>query len=64
MITAEHDPLRDEAELYAERLAAAGVHVDLARYDGMVHGFFSMSRLDASGDALALAAAALRRGWA
>jgi acetyl esterase len=64
VITAEHDPLRDEAELYARRLEAAGVRVDLARYDGMVHGFFSMSELEASQAAVALAAAALRREWA
>jgi acetyl esterase len=36
------DPLRDEASAYAERLAAAGVPVDLRCFDGFVHGFFAM----------------------
>ncbi|MEN3307797.1 MAG: acetyl esterase [Micromonosporaceae bacterium] len=61
VITAEHDPLRDQAEQYADRLAAAGVEVAGARYDGMVHGFFCMpGDLDAARLAHARAAAFLR----
>ncbi|MCH2127214.1 MAG: alpha/beta hydrolase [Pirellulaceae bacterium] len=39
IFTAEFDPLRDEAEAYAERLREAGCDVVLKRYDGVIHGF-------------------------
>lgn len=37
--TCEHDPLRDEAILYAMRLMNAGVPVELKNYAGTVHAF-------------------------
>lgn len=61
VVTAEYDPLRDEAEEHARRLAAAGVPVRARRWDGMVHGFHAMSALTPCADeALAWTAAALR----
>lgn len=39
IMTAEYDLLRDEAETYGKRLAAAGVKVWIKRYRGMTHGF-------------------------
>lgn len=42
IITAEYDPVRDEAELYAARLQEAGVSTQISRYPGMIHSFFRM----------------------
>lgn len=39
VITAEHDPLRDEGELYGRRLTEAGVDAAVSRYAGANHGF-------------------------
>jgi acetyl esterase len=39
VVTAEHDPLRDEGELYGRRLAEAGVPATVSRYAGAGHGF-------------------------
>lgn len=43
IITAEFDPLRDEGEAYAKKLADAGNQVELHRIEDALHGFFSLS---------------------
>jgi acetyl esterase len=62
LITAQYDPLRDEGDAYAARLAALGVPTSHVRFSGMYHGFFSLA--DFLDDAVAanhLAGAALGR---
>ncbi|MFK8185986.1 MAG: alpha/beta hydrolase [Phormidesmis sp.] len=39
ILTAEYDPLHDEAKAFAEKLTAAGVTVSYQNYPGMVHAF-------------------------
>lgn len=65
ILTAGYDPLRDEGKAYAERLRAAGVPVEYRCYDGMIHGFVTMTRaLDAANRALDDCGAALKTAFA
>jgi len=52
VMTCEHDSLRDEAIIYAMRLMAAGVPVELHNYPGTVHGFDLLTSSDISARAI------------
>lgn len=59
---AECDPLRDEGHLYAERLRAAGVPVQVREWAGVLHDFINMGRfIPEAGQAHAELASALRQ---
>jgi len=45
IITAGHDPLRDEGAEYADALARADVPVDYECLEGTIHGFMNMGRV-------------------
>ena len=65
VVTAQYDPLRDQGCSYADALRACGNQVESVIYDGMFHGFFSMSeQIDAAKVAFGDAVAALRAGLA
>jgi acetyl esterase/lipase len=65
VITAEYDPLRDEGELYGQRLQAAGIPVTMRRYPGMLHGFFSMAQtMDQAKKAIRETSETLREAFA
>jgi acetyl esterase len=64
MMTCEHDPLRDEAILYAMRLMDAGVTVDLHNYPGTVHGFDFLTPSDVATRAVNEGVETFRRAMA
>ncbi|MCC6854560.1 MAG: alpha/beta hydrolase [Microbacteriaceae bacterium] len=60
VVTAGHDPLRDDGEIYGHQLAAAGNDVEIRRYDGMMHGFLGIpAEIADARDALAAIATTL-----
>jgi len=62
IVTGGYDLLRDEGEAYAAGLRAAGVAVDLVRYEDMNHGFLNwVGLIDRSTEAMAAACAWLRQ---
>jgi acetyl esterase len=46
LVIAGHDPLRDEGVSFGDALEAAGVPVTRRHYDGGIHGFMTMPKLD------------------
>ena len=58
--TAEHDPLRDEWEHLAGRIAAAGGDVTCTRYLGQLHGYWRVAAFPASEQAILQSCAFLR----
>jgi acetyl esterase/lipase len=46
IVLAQIDPLRSDGEMLAEKLRAAGVQVDMRRWDGVTHEFFGMAAVD------------------
>ncbi len=64
VMTCEHDPLRDEAIVYAMRLMAAGVPVELHNYPGTVHAFDFLTPSDISTRAVNEGVEAFKRAMA
>jgi acetyl esterase len=61
VITAEFDPLRDEGEAYAAKLASLGVPTVQRRFVGQIHAFYSMPlAIPAGAEAIAQSAELLR----
>ncbi len=61
IVTAEHDPLRDEGINFAMQLMAAGVPVELHNYPGTTHCFDFLTMTDISARALYESVEAFKR---
>lgn len=63
VITAEFDPLRDQAEEFGRRLERAGVPATVSCYAGVVHSFVEYDTLDQAAEAVEETAAFLGAAW-
>lgn len=64
IITAEHDPLRDEGEFYGQKLRENGVDAEVVRYPDVPHGFFGHTKIFPEViDRLNLEVRAFMDGW-
>ena len=64
IINAQIDPLRNDGEILADKLRAAGVDVQQKTYDAVTHEFFGMGNVvDKAMAAEQMAADALKKGW-
>lgn len=62
LISAEFDPLVDDCAAFAARVRAEGGNIAYVEMAGMVHGFLTLGKtFPQAGEAIALAAAALRQ---
>jgi acetyl esterase len=48
IVAAEHDPLREEALEYADRLRASGVRAEFSIAAGMIHGFLRATKMSSA----------------
>jgi acetyl esterase len=64
VVLAEYDVLRDEGEEYGQRLDQAGVPVATVCYDGMIHGFATLSVVERTREIVKDMGQALRKGLA
>ncbi|MBL4874319.1 MAG: alpha/beta hydrolase [Rhodobacteraceae bacterium] len=51
IVTGGFDPLRDDGDMYAERLTAEGIDVKHIQYPGQIHAFISLCKVVPQGNA-------------
>ena len=61
VVTAGFDPLRDEGEAYAAKLASHGSSVVVRRFPGLIHGFANMTGVSRSANEAVLEIAGMLR---
>jgi len=64
VVTCEFDPLRDEGEAYASKLAEAGVPTTAVRFNGQIHGLWANAAIEDGAALVRMAADHLKRATA